>query len=64
VAYPQASASVSGTRGEAPALIDFIMSKDCPVAAALTDDDKANLLKIKQDAEQKIAPPPASKKKK
>ena len=28
---------------EAPALIDFIMSKDCPVSAALTDDDRANL---------------------
>ncbi len=39
---------------------DFIMSKDCPVSAALTDDDKANLLKIEQDAEEKFAPPKAS----
>ena len=29
---------------EAPALVDFIMSKDCPVSASLTDADKANLL--------------------
>jgi hypothetical protein len=35
---------------EAPALIDFIMSKDCPVSALLTDDDKAKLLQIKRDA--------------
>ena len=33
------------------------MSKDCPVSASLTDDDKAKLLKIKKDAEQKFAPP-------
>ena len=38
------------------------MSKDCPVSAALTDDDKAKLLKIKQDAEKKFPPAPASKK--
>jgi hypothetical protein len=44
--------------------VDFIMSKDCPVSASLTDDDKAKLLKIKQDAEQKSAPPPTSKKEK
>jgi hypothetical protein len=36
------------------------MSKDCPVSAALTDDDKAKLLQIKQVAEQKSAPPPTS----
>ena len=35
---------------EAPALIDFIMSKDCPVSASLTDADKARLLQIKRDA--------------
>jgi len=35
---------------EAPALIDFIMSKDCPVSASLTDADKAKLLSIKQEA--------------
>jgi uncharacterized protein YjbI with pentapeptide repeats len=37
---------------EAPALIDFIMSRDCPVSTSLTDDDRANLLRIKQDAEK------------
>jgi hypothetical protein len=46
---------------EAPALVDFIMSKDCPVSASLTGDDKAKLLKIKQDAEKEFAPQ-ASKK--
>ncbi len=35
---------------EAPALVDFIMSKDCPVSGSLTDADKAKLLRIKQDA--------------
>jgi hypothetical protein len=34
---------------EAPALIDFIMSKDCPVSASLTEADRAMLLRIKQD---------------
>ena len=38
---------------EAPALVDFIMSKDCPVSAALTDADKAELLRIRQDALKK-----------
>ena len=38
---------------EAPALVDFIMSKDCPVSASLTDADKANLLRIKQNALKK-----------
>jgi hypothetical protein len=28
------------------------MSKECPVSASLTDGDKAELLKVKQDAEQ------------
>jgi hypothetical protein len=32
---------------EAPALIDFIMSNDCPVSASLTGTDKAKLLSIK-----------------
>jgi uncharacterized protein YjbI with pentapeptide repeats len=52
------------TGREAPALVDYIMSKDCPVSAALTSNDKANLLKIKQQAQQKFAPPPTSKKEK
>ena len=38
---------------EAPALIDFIMGKDCLVSASLTNDDKAKLLSIKQDAIEK-----------
>jgi hypothetical protein len=46
-----------------PALVDLIMSKDCPVSAALTDDDKAKLLQIKQIAEKESEPPKASKKK-
>ena len=37
---------------EASALVDFIMSKDCPVSASLTDGEKANLLHIKQDAQK------------
>jgi hypothetical protein len=44
--------------------VDFIMSKDCPVSASLTVDDKAKLLKIKQNAERKFPPPPALKKEK
>ncbi len=36
------------TGPEAPALLDFIMSKDCPVSVSLTDVDKADLLRIKQ----------------
>src|SRR5208282_4011812 len=35
---------------DAPALVDFIMSKDCPVLTSLTDGDKATLLRIKEDA--------------
>ena len=38
---------------EAPALIDFIMSEDCPVSVLLTDDDKAKLLRTKQEATKK-----------
>jgi hypothetical protein len=51
------------TGREAPALVDFIMSKDCPVSASLTGDDKAKLLDIKQDAEEDFAPPAAAKEK-
>jgi uncharacterized protein YjbI with pentapeptide repeats len=40
-----------GTTGpEAPALVDFIMSKDCAVSASLTDADKAKLFRVKQTA--------------
>ena len=52
------------TGREAPALVDFVMSKDCPVSASLTDDDKAKLLRIKKVAEQISAPPPTSNKEK
>jgi hypothetical protein len=38
------------------------MSKDCPVSASLTGDDKAKLIEIKQYAEKKFPPPPASRK--
>jgi hypothetical protein len=47
---------------ETPALADFIMSKDCPVSASLTEDDKARLVRIKQEAAEKFPPAPASKK--
>jgi uncharacterized protein YjbI with pentapeptide repeats len=43
------------TGPEAPALIDFIMSRDCPVSAALTDAEKARLLQIKRDAIEEAA---------
>jgi uncharacterized protein YjbI with pentapeptide repeats len=52
---------LAATGREAPALVDFILSKDCPVSASLTEDDKARLLKIKQDAEKDFASPSASK---
>jgi uncharacterized protein YjbI with pentapeptide repeats len=44
----QSNGQLAAAGPEAPALIDFIMSKDCPVSASLTDADKANLLRIKQ----------------
>ncbi|MGH6842600.1 MAG: hypothetical protein ACREDV_10995 [Methylocella sp.] len=61
--YWRAATRLAATGREAPALVDFIMSKDCPVSAALTGDDKARLLQIKQN-EEKLAPPPAPKKEK
>jgi hypothetical protein len=55
-------------RHEAPLLVDVIVRpkdiQDCPVSASLTDDDKAQLLKIKQDAEKEFPPPSESKKEK
>ena len=42
---------------EAPALVDFIMSKDCLVSTSLTDNDDEKLLDIKQAAAQDSAPP-------
>jgi uncharacterized protein YjbI with pentapeptide repeats len=56
------SGRIAKTGREAPALVDFIMSKDCPVSAALTEDDKAKLLEIKQLAEKNFPPPPAARK--
>jgi hypothetical protein len=50
------------TDREAPALVDDIMSPKCPVSAALTNDDKAKLLEIKQRPEIEFPPPPTSKK--
>ncbi len=38
---------------EAPTVVDFIVSKDCPVSASLTDADKEKLLSIKQHATKK-----------
>jgi uncharacterized protein YjbI with pentapeptide repeats len=35
---------------EVPRFVDFIMNKDCPVSASLTDVDKARLFHIKQIA--------------
>jgi uncharacterized protein YjbI with pentapeptide repeats len=56
------SKRLAATGREAHALVDFIMSKDCPVSAALTEDDKAKLLEFKQDAEKEFAPPPTLEK--
>ena len=44
---------LAATDFEAPGLIDFIMSPACPVSAALTNEDKAQLLRIKQKAIKK-----------
>ncbi|MGQ0445594.1 MAG: hypothetical protein ACT4O2_10840 [Beijerinckiaceae bacterium] len=49
--YWRAATRLAATGRDGPALVDFIMSKDCPISAALSDDDKAKLLYIKQDAE-------------
>jgi len=48
---------LAATAPEAPALIDHIISKDCPVSAALTREDKDALLEIKQQAQAKTAKP-------
>ena len=50
---PGGNARLTDAGSEAPALVDFIMSKDCPVSASLTDTDKAELLRIKQEATTK-----------
>ena len=56
------SGRLSAPGPEASALVNFIVGKECPVSASLTADDKAKLLKIKQDAEKDFPPPPTSKK--
>jgi uncharacterized protein YjbI with pentapeptide repeats len=45
---------IKETGAAAPALVRRIMSEDCPVSAALTDDDKAKLRAVAIE----IAPPP------
>jgi hypothetical protein len=55
---------LSATGHEASALVDSIMSKDCAVSASLTGKDNTKLLQIKQDAEEKFAPPATSNKEK
>jgi hypothetical protein len=47
---------------EAPSLVDYITSENCPLAASLTNGEKEMLLAIKQAAAQDSAPPPASQK--
>jgi uncharacterized protein YjbI with pentapeptide repeats len=54
----------NGRLSEAPALVDFILSKNCLVSVSLTDNDKAKLLEIKQAAEKESAPAPPPKKEK
>jgi uncharacterized protein YjbI with pentapeptide repeats len=52
VSFPSSVSRLSATGSEEPALIDFILSKECPASAALSDADKASLLRIKQVAER------------
>ena len=53
VAYPLVG-RLTATGSGASGLVDFIMSKDCPVSALLTDADKAALLRIKQNPTKKL----------
>jgi uncharacterized protein YjbI with pentapeptide repeats len=41
---------IKDARAKAPDLVEAILSKDCPVSAALTDADKAALTKIAKEA--------------
>jgi uncharacterized protein YjbI with pentapeptide repeats len=43
---------LTATGREAPVFIDFIMSKGCPVSAALSENDKAKLLEIKAEIDK------------
>jgi hypothetical protein len=47
--------------GEAPALVDFVESKECPVAASLTEIDKSMLRSIREYTPEKSPSPPAPK---
>jgi uncharacterized protein YjbI with pentapeptide repeats len=58
------NARLQETDDEAPALVDYIMNKDCPVSASLTGNDKTVLLEIKQRTKLGFPPPPAPKKEK
>jgi uncharacterized protein YjbI with pentapeptide repeats len=49
---PDSISRLEAAGPEAPALVDFIMSKDCPLSASLTDDDRARLLHIKWETEK------------
>jgi hypothetical protein len=55
---------LAATDREAPAAVDFIMSKDCSISTSLTNEDKLKLLKIRQDVGQKFPPFPAPNNKK
>jgi uncharacterized protein YjbI with pentapeptide repeats len=50
---PDAKRGIVASRleGADTSLVNFIMSKDCPVSAALTDADRANLLGVKAELE-------------
>jgi uncharacterized protein YjbI with pentapeptide repeats len=48
---------LSATGPHADNLVDFLMSKDCPISGSLSDEDKGRLLQIKREAEKQ--PPPA-----
>lgn len=60
VARERYGSRLAATGREAPVLIDGIIKgetdgKNCPVSAALTEDDKARLLQIKEEAKKKAA---------
>jgi hypothetical protein len=41
--HPNQLSGLGATGTEAPALVERLINKECPVSAALTDDDKAKL---------------------
>jgi uncharacterized protein YjbI with pentapeptide repeats len=48
ISFPSSASRLGATGSDEPALIDFILSKDCFTSAALTDADRAQLLRSKQ----------------